>query len=136
MTGRWGAGVPVPGQTAARRVTGLAAVLVAGLAAACGASVSSDPLVRAPARPDDAEVLVFVRSESPPRCPWEVLGTVGEEGAGPLDEGPRLGAARRAVARMGGDALLLAAAGDARGQVIRFLDPRRLCDPLVGPDRP
>lgn len=111
---------------------------VAGLAiavSACGPSVASDPLVTAPPRVPDEEVLVFVRSERPPACPWEVLGSLGGPGAKPIDEGSRLAEAKKAAARMGGDAVLFAAVPASQAQVIRFLDPRSLCDPHEGPTR-
>ena len=107
-----------------------ATLALAGLA--CGPSVRSEPMVDVPSREEGAEVLLFVRDEKIPLCPWEILGTVsGERGWVETEGGRRK--AEDAARRMGGQALLLATRTDAEAQVVRFLDPYSICDPVAGP---
>lgn len=114
---------------------GSVAGLAVALAVACGPAVEADPMVELPARDEDAAVLVFVRDESVPACPWEVIGTISARNGETLaTDGFR--EARDAARRIGGQAVLLATRSDREGQVIRFLDPRSLCDPASGPTRP
>jgi hypothetical protein len=89
-------------------------------------------MVVAPPGEEDAAILLFVRDEKIPACPWEILGTVsGERGWAETADGRR--AAEDAARKMGGQALLLATRSDAEARVIRFLDPYSLCDPVAAP---
>ncbi len=102
---------------------------------ACGPSVRSEPMVDLPSREGSAEVLLFVRDEKIPACPWEIVGTVsGERGWAATADGRRK--AEDAARTMGGQALLLATRSATEAQVVRFLDPYSLCDPVAGPPEP
>ena len=109
-------------------------VIIAGLfcLACSGPAVETRPLVRLPPRSDDATVYLFVRDEVSPGCPWEVVGSVEAEAGWPDRESDRQ-AVEKAVREMGGQGILLGAREDAEADVIRFLDPISLCDPLEAP---
>mgnify|MGYP001551449094 FL=1 len=100
-----------------------------------GPAVETRPLVLLPPRPDEAKVYSFVRDEVSPGCPWEVVGSVAAE-AGWLDRESDRKAVEQAVREMGGQGILLGARTDPEADVIRFLDPISLCDPLDAPRAP
>jgi hypothetical protein len=103
--------------------------------ACSGPTVETSPLVQLPPRPDDATVYLFVREEATPGCPWEVVGSVAAD-AGWLDRESDLKAVEQAVRAMGGQGVLLGAREDPEADVIRFLDPISLCNPLDAPREP
>jgi hypothetical protein len=103
--------------------------------ACSGPTVETRPLVRLPPRPDDATVYLFVREEATPGCPWEVIGSVAAD-TGWLDRESDRKSVERAVRAMGGQGVLLGAREDREADVIRFLDPISLCDPLDAPREP
>ena len=110
-----------------------ALILAVAVGSACsGPTVESRPLVQLPPRSDDATVYLFVRDEAPPGCPWEVVGSVAAE-AGWLDRESDRAGVEKAVRAMGGQGVLLGAREDPEADVIRFLDPISLCDPLDKP---
>jgi len=116
-----------------RRLITVAVVLAVLSSASCGGpTVEPQPLVRLPPRPADATVYLFVRDEATPGCPWEVIGSVSAD-AGWLDREPDRKGVEQAVRAMGGQGVLLGARGDPEADVIRFLDPISLCDPLAAP---
>lgn len=116
-----------------RRLITAAVVLAVLSSASCsGPTVEPQPLVQLPPRPDDATVYLFVRDEATPGCPWEVIGSVSAD-AGWLDREPDREGVEQAVRTMGGQGVLLGARGDPEADVIRFLDPISLCDPLEAP---
>lgn len=111
-------------------------ILAAIFGLACGGpAIETRPLVTLPPRPDDATVYLFVRDEVSPGCPWEVVGTVKAEAGWPDRESDRKGV-EKAVREMGGQGALLGARLDPEADVIRFLDPISLCDPLDPPRAP
>ena len=116
------------------RILITAAVVLATLpSASCGGpTVEPHPLVQLPARPDDATVYLFVRDEATPGCPWEVIGSVSAD-AGWLDREPDREGVEQAVRTMGGQGVIVGTRGDSEADVIRFLDPISLCDPLEAP---
>ena len=119
-----------------RRLRTAALILAALPGFACGGpTVETRPLVQLPPRPDDATVYLFVREEAIPGCPWEVVGSVAAD-AGWLDRESDRKAVERAVRAMGGQGVLLGAREDPEADVIRFLDPISLCNPLDAPREP
>jgi len=105
-------------------------ILAALFGLACsGPAVETRPMVLLPPRSDDATVYLFVRDEVSPGCPWEVVGSVEAEAGWPDRESDRK-AVEKAVREMGGQGILLGARMDPKADVIRFLDPISLCDPL------
>lgn len=111
-------------------------ILAAISGLACGGpAIETRPLVTLPPRPDDATVYLFVRDEVSPGCPWEVVGTVTAETGWPDRESDRQ-AVEQAVREIGGQGILLEARPDPEADVIRFLDPISLCDPLDPPRAP
>ena len=116
-----------------RRFGATALILAALYASGCGGpTVETSPLVQLPPRPDDSTVYQFVRDEAKPGCPWEVVGSVAAD-AGWLDRESDREAVEQAVRAMGGQGVLLGAREDPEADVIRFLDPISLCDPLDAP---
>ena len=116
-----------------RRSSASALILAAAVGSACtGPTVESWPLVQLPPRSDNATVYLFVRDEAKPGCPWEVVGSVAAD-AGWLDRESDREAVEQAVRAMGGQGVLLGAREDPEADVIRFLDPISLCDPLDAP---
>jgi len=103
---------------------------------ACGGpAVEAHPMVQLPPRPDDSTVYLFVREEAQPGCPWEVVGSVAAD-PGWLDRESDRKGVEKAVRAMGGQGVLLGAREDPEADVIRFLDPISLCDPLDAPREP
>ncbi len=114
----------------------MALTLAAISGLACGGpAIETRPLVTLPPRPDDATVYLFVRDEVSPGCPWEVVGNVEAEAGWPDRESDRKGV-EQAVREMGGQGILLGTRMDREADVIRFLDPISLCDPLDAPRGP
>jgi hypothetical protein len=107
---------------------------ISGLACG-GPAVETRPLVTLPPKPADSTVYLFVRDEATPGCPWEVVGSVEAE-AGWLDRESARSDVEKAVRVMGGQAVLLGSREDSEAEVIRFLDPISLCDPLEAPREP
>ncbi len=95
-----------------------------------GPQIQVRPLVHLQPRPVDSAVYVFVREETPPACPWEVVGSIAAD-AGWLDRETERDDVEEAVRTMGGQGILLLERNDPEADVIRFLDPISLCDPLV-----
>ena len=119
-----------------RRSSTAVMILAVFFGFACsGPTVETRPLVQLPPRPDDATVYLFVREEATPGCPWEVIGSVAAD-AGWLDRESDRKSVERAVRAMGGQGVLLGAREDPEADVIRFLDPISLCDPLEAPREP
>ena len=119
-----------------RRSSTAIMILAVSFGFACsGPTVETRPLVQLPPRPDDATVYLFVREEATPGCPWEVIGSVAAD-TGWLDRESDRKSVERAVRAMGGQGVLLGAREDPEADVIRFLDPISLCDPLEAPREP
>jgi len=103
--------------------------LAFGVLVSCGPRVASVDTAQVIEREDDAEVLLFVRDvDGIPQCPWEVLGEIEVEPGWLDDRGDRR-RVKRAAARLGGHAVIVENAEDARARVLRFFDP--LCNPIA-----
>jgi len=105
------------------------ALLLVLLGCAGGGSIESRPLAELDPVSEDIPVYLFVRDETLPPCPWEVIGSVDTDDTTWLEHQARRDAVSKAVRAMGGQAVILDARDDAHIQVIRFLDPYSICDP-------
>jgi len=76
-----------------------------------------------------------VREETPPACPWEVVGSVVAD-QGWLDREADRKDVEEAVRTMGGQGVLLLEREDAEADVVRFLDPISICDPATAGHQP